>query len=181
MYHPTLILNADYQPLSYYPLSVCSWEDAIRHVVKGTHTVVAEYDTLIRSPSVTMKQPSVLALKKYCPPTQKVVFTRFNVFLRDKFTCQYCHAKFPNGHGLTFDHVVPRANGGKTTWDNIVGACESCNARKAAAKAVGVWAPLHKPHKPTIFELQDNGRHFPPSFLHETWNDYLYWDTELEP
>ena len=107
-------------------------------------------------------------------------FTRFNLFLRDQFTCQYCATKF-RANDLTFDHVIPRARGGHTNWDNIVAACQSCNTRKGKKlpKEIGMY-PLHPPRPPSIQMLQNHGRKFPPNFLHESWNDFLYWDTELE-
>src|SRR6201999_1809579 len=77
--NPALVLNADFQPLSYFPLSVFNWEDAIRAVVRGSHVVVAEYDQVVRSPSVTMRLPSVIALRDYVRPPTRVAFTRFNV------------------------------------------------------------------------------------------------------
>jgi 5-methylcytosine-specific restriction endonuclease McrA len=83
---------------------------------------------------------------------------------------------------VTFDHLVPRSRGGLTRWDNVVTACAPCNLAKggkmpAQAK---MW-PAQKPYRPTVFELHRNGRLFPPNYLHESWLDYLYWDTELEP
>ena len=83
--HPALVLNADFQPLSYFPLSLLRWDRAIKAVVEATHYVVEEYDTVVRSPSTTMRLPSVLALRKYHPVPKRVAFTRFNVFLRDRF------------------------------------------------------------------------------------------------
>jgi 5-methylcytosine-specific restriction endonuclease McrA len=76
-----------------------------------------------------MKVPSVIALKEYVQPKARPAFTRFNVFLRDKWTCQYCGEKHKT-HELTFDHVIPRCRGGATTWENILTACESCNFSK---------------------------------------------------
>jgi 5-methylcytosine-specific restriction endonuclease McrA len=80
--NPALVLNADFQPLSYFPLSLFGWEDTIKAVVRGSHVVVAEYDRVVRSPSVTMRLPSVIALRDYVRPPTRVAFTRFNVFLR---------------------------------------------------------------------------------------------------
>ena len=88
--NPALVLNADFQPLSYFPLSLFNWEDAVKAVVKGSHVVVAEYDQVVRSPSTVMRLPSVIALREYVRPPARVAFTRFNVFLRDRFRCQYC-------------------------------------------------------------------------------------------
>ena len=82
---------------------------------------------------------------------------------------------------MTFDHVVPRARGGRTTWTNVVAACGRCNLRKSdmTLKAAGL-SLARKPRQPTAAELQNVGRKFPPNFLHESWMDYLYWDAELE-
>jgi hypothetical protein len=65
---PALVLNADFQPLSYFPLSLFGWEDSVRAVVKGSHAVVAEYDQVVRSPSTAMRLPSVIALREYVRP-----------------------------------------------------------------------------------------------------------------
>ena len=124
---PALVLNADFRPLSYYPLSIWCWQDAIKAVFLDRVNILSEYDTLVRSPSFQMRLPSVVSLKSYVKPTRFPAFTRFNVFLRDRFTCQYCGDR----EDLTFDHVVPRSKGGVTTWENIVAACSACNLRKA--------------------------------------------------
>src|SRR5262249_27868285 len=92
-------------------------------------SVVAEYDQVVRSPSVTMRIPSVIVLRDYQPTPKRVAFTRFNVFLRDRFTCQYCGARHRSAD-LTFDHVVPRSKGGLTSSENIVAACHACNQGK---------------------------------------------------
>ena len=130
--NPTLVLNADFQPLSYFPLSLFNWEDAVKAVVKGSHVVVAEYDQLIRSPSTVMRLPSVIALRAYVRPPARVAFTRFNVFLRDRFRCQYCGDQHLRGE-LTFDHVMPRADGGQTSWTNIVAACSLATRARTAS------------------------------------------------
>ena len=90
---PTLVLNADYRPLSYYPLSLWSWQDAIKAVFLDRVNIVAEYDTKISSPSFSMNLPSVVCLKNYVKPSKHPAFTRFNVFLRDRFECQYCGSR----------------------------------------------------------------------------------------
>jgi len=77
-----------------------------------------------------IKLPSVIALKEYVPQMRNPAFTRFNVFLRDRFSCQYCGTGLPASE-LTFDHVIPRSKGGRTTWTNVVAACSPCNLRKA--------------------------------------------------
>lgn len=181
MFHqnPALVLNADFQPLSYFPLSLFSWEDAIKAVVKGSHAVVAEYEQVVRSPSIEMRLPSVIALREYVKPPARVAFTRFNVFLRDRFRCQYCGEQ--HLHDLTYDHVVPRSLGGVTSWENVTAACSPCNLRKGnMTMAQARMHPKRMPFEPDKFELMAAQKLFPPNFLHETWRDFLYWDVELE-
>src|SRR6202011_1324886 len=113
---PVLVLNADFRPLSYFPLSLWSWQDAIKAVFMDRVSVLSEYEVEVRSPSVTMRLPSVIALKDYIPSARRPAFTRFNVFLRDAFHCQYCGDRRPTPD-LTFDHVIPRSRGGRTTWE----------------------------------------------------------------
>jgi len=176
---PALVLNADFRPLSYFPLSLWPWQEAVKAIFRDSVTVISEYDRIVRSPSLEFKLPSVLALKEYIPSARKPAFTRFNVFLRDHWTCQYCAGAFKT-HELTFDHVIPKSRGGRTTWNNIVSACQVCNTRKGNRMPHEVHMyPVSGPRQPTIFELQDQGRKFPPNFLHESWGDFLYWDTEL--
>ena len=175
---PALVLNADYRPLSYYPLSLWCWQDYIKYVFLYKVTIVSNYDRIIRSPSFSMKLPSVIALKNYVNPRSNPNFTRFNVFLRDKFSCQYCG----NKNELTFDHLLPRSRGGKTDWDNVVTSCSECNVEKGGRLFEKSGMILQqKPYQPTTEDLHKNGKNFPPNFLHESWMDYLYWDVELEP
>lgn len=175
---PALVLNADYRPLSYYPLSLWSWQDAIKAVFLERVNILDQYDRAVHSPSSKITLPSVVSLKAYVKPARFPAFTRFNVFLRDRFSCQYCGARSE----LTFDHVVPRSRGGLTTWDNVVAACSPCNLRKGnrLGSEIGM-VPYHAPVRPTVHELHSKGRAFPPNYLHESWQDYLYWDSELEP
>ncbi|HMR30643.1 MAG TPA: HNH endonuclease [Geminicoccaceae bacterium] len=178
---PALVLNADYQPLSYFPLSVWSWQDTVRAIFLDRVAIVSHYDRYIHSPGMDFQLPSVVALKEYIPQNRRPPFTRFNVFLRDRFACQYCLAPFPAPE-LTFDHLVPRSRGGRTCWTNIVTACNRCNLRKGnrLPKECGMH-PAARPVVPTAHELRVNGRSFPPNYLHQSWRDYLYWDVELEP
>ena len=125
-HHPALVLNADYRPLSYYPLSLWSWQDAVKAAYMDRVDIVAEYDTIVRSPTTEIRIPSVVVLRDYVKPQKRVAFTRFNLFLRDGFQCQYCGSK----GDLTFDHVVPRKSGGVTSWENVVAACSKCNLKK---------------------------------------------------
>tara|TARA_B100000029_G_C17381363_1_gene889857 strand:- start:372 stop:971 length:600 start_codon:yes stop_codon:yes gene_type:complete len=178
---PALVLNADYQPLSYFPLSTWSWKNTLKAVFLDRVNVVSEYNQVVRSPSLEFKLPSVISLKDYIPLPDKVAFTRFNVFLRDKFICQYCIKSF-RVEELTFDHVIPRSKGGKTIWENVVTSCRICNTLKGNRTLKKMGLKLKKiPHIPDHHQLKQIGRMFPPNFLHQSWNDFLYWDSELEP
>ena len=175
---PALVLNADFRPLSYYPLSLWSWQDAIKAICLDRVNVVSNYDRVIRSPSFEMALPRDGFLNHYVIPPRHPAFTRFNVFLRDKFQCQYCGTR----EDLTFDHVIPRSKGGRTTWENVVAACAPCNLRKANRLPQEIrMFPRQTPFQPTVHDLHNNGRAFPPNHLHQSWLDYLYWDSELEP
>lgn len=176
-HHPALVLNADYRPLSYYPLSLWPWQEAIKAAFLERVDIVAEYDAVVRSPSTEIRIPSVVVLKDYVQPRKRVAFTRFNLFLRDEFRCQYCGARGE----LTFDHVVPRSRGGVTSWENVVAACSSCNLRKGSRSLRQAGMSLRRaPRRPGAEELKNQGRKFPPNHLHDTWLDFLYWDAELE-
>ena len=174
---PALVLNADFRPLSYYPLSLWPWQDAIKAVFLDRVMILAEYDQVVRSQREAIRIPSVVVLKDYVKPQKRVAFTRFNLFLRDEFCCQYCGSK----GDLTFDHVLPRSRGGVTSWDNVVAACAPCNLRKANKPLKQSGLCLRRPpFRPTAEDLQKAGRRFPPNHLHESWADFLYWDAELE-
>ena len=174
---PALVLNADYTPLSYYPLSLWPWQTAIKAIFLERVDVVASYAREVHSPNWTMPIPSVIALRQYVKPSQFPAFTRFNLFLRDRFQCQYCG----NPQHLTFDHVIPRRLGGHTTWENVAAACAPCNLKKGGRTPAQAKMPLLVPPiRPTNWQLQERGKMFPPGYLHETWRDWLYWDVELE-
>ncbi len=176
-HHPALVLNADYRPLSYYPLSLWPWQDAVKAAWLDRVDIVAEYDDVARSPSMEIRIPSVVVLKDFVKPQRKVAFTRFNLFLRDEFACQYCGAT----GDLTFDHVVPRASGGVTSWENVVAACSKCNLSKGSKSLKRSGLSLRKPpRQPAAEQLRNMGRKFPPNWLHDSWLDFLYWDAELE-
>ena len=175
-----LVLNADFRPLSYFPLSIWSWQDAVKAVFLDRVSVISEYDRKIHSPTFEMRLPSVIALKEYVPAARRPAFTRFNVFLRDSFHCQYCSKTFATSD-LTFDHVVPKSRGGRTSWTNVVTACSPCNLLKGNRLLRESGLVLRRfPSEPTTQELQENDRYFPPGYLHESWRDFLYWDSELD-
>lgn len=176
-HYPALVLNADFRPLSWYPLSLWPWQEAIKAVCLDRVQILAEYEQVVRSQRAEIRIPSVVVLKEFVKPQKRVAFTRFNLFLRDEFCCQYCGAR----GDLTFDHVLPRSKGGITSWENVVAACSPCNLKKANKTLKQVGMQLKRPPRaPSPAEMHSHGRRFPPNHLHESWLDYLYWDTELD-
>lgn len=179
---PALVLNADFSPLSYMPLSLWPWQEVVKAVFLERVTVVATYDVGVRSPGFVFPLPSVVSLKEYVPAVaQRPAFTRFNVFMRDMFACQYCGQRFPTQE-LTFDHVVPRCKGGKTNWENVTTACIRCNHRKGRHSLKEIRRDMRlrrSPVQPTNYQLEANARSFPPQYLHESWRDYVYWSQSM--
>lgn len=185
----TLVLNADYRPLSVYPLSLMPGREAIGTVHRGKAIVVEEWDAVLRSPSIEIKVPKVIALRQYAPINASPKFCRASVYLRDRYRCQYCGEKFPRSE-LTFDHVVPRALGGQTVWTNILTACVSCNAAKRdqmprhsgrKGKKGTLLRPLKAPRQPTTAELLRAGMETMDPVIKEDWASWLYWNVPLEP
>lgn len=198
---PALVLNGDFTPLSYAPLSLWSWQDAVKAVFLDRVTVVEAYDDVfVRSPTFEIQVPSVIALKQYVPRSKlKPAFTRRNLFLRDKYTCQYCGAASAvrdNRCDLTYDHVMPRSRGGPTDWGNVVASCSPCNNKKGdlslkeAGKAYGMYLSS-APRAPTFHEIHSASRAELASKellaragargtgatregYHPTWRGYLY-------
>lgn len=174
---PALVLNADFRPLSYHPLSTWSWQETIHSVYRDRVSIVEYYEGLvIRSPKTEHRVPSIVALKQYAPGKRAAPFTRFNVFMRDGFACQYCGQRFTPDH-LTFDHVRPRAKGGVSSWTNVVTACAPCNHLKGSGSKM---KPFREPRRPSPHELYELGRKFPPRYLHRSWLDYAYFDVPLD-
>jgi 5-methylcytosine-specific restriction endonuclease McrA len=191
----TSVLNADYQPLSTWPLSLIPAPDAITKFWNNRTDIVETWkdafgnDRVFRSPTVEIPAPKVVVLKEYVSVSSEPKFSRRSILLRDRYCCQYCGKKFA-ANDLTFDHLIPRAKGGKTEWTNIVMACEACNARKAdkmpefsgrkGTKRGNGLRPLKMPHRPTNAELLKAGLEFLPDHIREDFGSWLYWSVELE-
>jgi len=151
----------------YFPTKILRWQDAVKMVYEGTVDVVAEYDEEIRSPSVVWKVPAVVRLRRMAPRSKRGVrFSRPNVYQRDGYRCQYCGER-KHASELSYDHVVPRAAGGRTNWLNIVTACRICNTRKGSRTCdeAGMW-PLRAPAVPASLPLAPPslGRDIPPEW-----------------
>lgn len=180
-----LVLNASYLPVSYLPLSVLNWQDTIKNLYLGKAEVVEVYENIgIRSPSRTVMLPSVIVLQEYVKPKHRVSFTKNNVVLRDRNTCQYCGDKFSTVD-LTYDHVIPSSQGGRTDWENIVSACNPCNLSKADkgfdrwVSPLGMRRPLNLPRIPDHRELEAVVRETHKKIPSKTWVPYLHWNGPL--
>jgi len=166
----TLLLNRDGQPVSLLPLSAISWQDAIKYICLDRVTVLEWYDDwVVSSPTWETKVPAVIILKDYIKSKHTPRFSKYNVSLRDRFTCQYCGTDVQKTD-VTMDHVMPSSKGGKTEWTNIVASCRSCNTKKG--NELG-WKPLRKPHVPSYYELAAIRKELPFDIGHPSWRDYL--------
>jgi 5-methylcytosine-specific restriction endonuclease McrA len=122
--HPVLVLN-----WSYEPLTVCRARRAVVLIFQGKAEMLENGVGFIHSIRETIPLPSVIRLARLIKrPRRKRKLTRFEIFNRDRYTCQYCGQK---ARQLTLDHVIPRYRGGQHTWENVVSACIACNRRKA--------------------------------------------------
>jgi 5-methylcytosine-specific restriction endonuclease McrA len=169
----TLVLNATYEPLR-----VVSWQKAITLLFQGKVEILAVHDREIRGVTVRVKLPSVLRLLRHVRMKRSyadIPFSRGNVFARDEYCCQYCGRRHPVSE-LTFDHVIPVANGGHKGWDNIVTCCIACNRRKGHRMPEEAGLRLiRKPRRPPrhpLFSWQIGIERAP-----ESWRDYLFWQT----
>jgi 5-methylcytosine-specific restriction endonuclease McrA len=112
------------------PHKIIPWQTAVTMSFLGKVDVLEEYEDLIRSPNMAIRAPAVVRLRRPIGGMKRgVKFSRINVFARDEFRCQYCGVKRPLDE-LNYDHVVPRVQGGRTVWENIVTSCYDCNSRK---------------------------------------------------
>jgi 5-methylcytosine-specific restriction endonuclease McrA len=156
------------------PHKVISWQTAITLLFLDKVEVLEEYEEEIRSPSLALRTPAVVRLKKAIGSVKRgVKFSRLNVFTRDGFRCQYCGDRRRMTE-LNYDHVVPRVRGGTTVWENIVTSCYACNDKKGnrTAEQAGMKL-LKKPIKPASLPMAalplDTQR------IPEAWEGYCSW------
>lgn len=156
------------------PHKIFSWHRAVSTALAGDVDVLEEYDETVSAPSITMRLPAVLRVRKeFSKNKNEPRFSRISVYQRDGFRCQYCGTK-REPRQLTFDHVTPRHQGGKTTWTNIVAACggpRGCNARKG--NRTPAQAGMHlitQPTKPKTLPLPP---FVVPKRVPDLWLPYL--------
>ncbi|MEM9080979.1 MAG: HNH endonuclease [Verrucomicrobiota bacterium] len=190
---PVLVLNRLWQPIQ-----TCSVKRAMKLLCLGhaqvvqtdgeavyqthdltswlEHSMQEVADEVIHTVRVALRVPKIIVLAAYDRlPRKEVKFTRQNVFLRDKFTCQYCRKVFQE-KDLNLDHVIPRDKGGKTTWENIVTSCIRCNTRKAnklphEANMLLSREPARPKWRP-LFGMKSECR------IHQSWDQFLRPDKE---
>jgi 5-methylcytosine-specific restriction endonuclease McrA len=159
----SLVLNLDYQAIA-----LCEPERALVLVLEGKAELIAPVDgRYFRSVRQRFPVPSVIRLRRYLQlPFQRVALTRHNVFRRDGFRCAYCGSV----HDLSLDHVLPRAQGGKTHWKNLVTACRPCNSRKGdrTPEEAGLELPV-QPFRPSFIMFLTGTRDLQPA-----WKPYLF-------
>lgn len=180
----TLLLNADGTPLSLVPLSVVTWQVAMRLVFLDKVRVLKEYDQwTVRSQHLELKVPSIVIMTEQVKWSKQLKYSRNNVYLRDDFTCQLqTTSRCQNMEGkvklseLTLDHVVPRSLGGKTNWLNVCASCKSCNSDKGSDETI---VPKKKPHRPTYYEILKKRKQFPIHVRDEDWKFYIDWPDHL--
>ena len=126
----------------------------------------------LRSQRMIYAMPLVVRLLRYVsiPRMKRLACSRRSVIVRDQETCQYCGAQ-PGRAELTIDHIIPRAQGGKTSWDNVVAACAACNHRKAnrTPESAGMRL-MRKPHEPRYATFALVG----VLERHAVWQKYAY-------
>lgn len=182
----TLVLDFTYQPIDRVP-----WQDAIINWATEKVEIVASYTDRIIHRGLELYMPAVVRFVRPTGTRRRVIrFSRDNVLLRDRYECQYCRCRVRRADAQ-YDHVVPRAQGGQTRWDNIVIACHPCNQRKGGrtpeqARMRLLRAPVRPrslPPRPNLKLIWQDG-------LPDTWRQWLptrdqlashvYWHAELE-
>lgn len=143
-----IVLNADYSFLN-----LVSWKKAICLLEKGRVEVVKYTNIIVRSVSEAIKIPAVIKLIKFIRTLYRtrVPFSKKNVMVRDGFKCVYCGIE---DERFTIDHIIPKAKGGKSTFENCVTACRSCNNKKGDRLcSEAKMFPKVKAYQPTISEF----------------------------
>ncbi len=170
----TLLLNQGYEPIKVIP-----WQRAITLLALDKVDVIEEYAARVHAVSLVVQVPAVVRLRTgFRRHNRPVKFSRVNIYARDGHRCQYCGVKCAIDQ-LTYDHVLPRSRGGRTTWDNIVSCCVACNATKAnrtpaEARMALRSRPLRPAWMPAV-QIRVSARSVP-----DAWRDYVYWTGEIE-
>ena len=165
---PVLVLN-----LNYVPVNVCSVRRAIVMVDKGKAELLEQHEGSLRTVTGEIEAPAIIRLVYLVKrPFLPRKLSKKEVFLRDRFTCQYCGKK---AQDLTLDHVIPRRQNGAHTWENVVTACNRCNLRKAGhtpAEAKMKLRTVPRAPDPNPYLILQNRT------ILEVWKPYIPWNLE---
>lgn len=190
---PTLVLNKSWVPINVTTARravIMAYVDLARIVDVETYELFS-FDRwvrrgptngkIIRGVDAAFDVPEVVVVRNFDRvPKGGVVFSRRNLYRRDNFTCQYCGGR-PGTQELTLDHVIARSRGGRTTWENCVLACTSCNTRKGDRTPEEAHMPLRAaPKKPAWSPLYAFARRFDKPKSWDAFVTDLYWNTALE-
>lgn len=159
-----LVLNQDYQAIG-----VCSVERAFVLVMLQKAEMLSDNTSRrLRSIAEDFRFPSIIRLYRYVHlPYKRVNLSRHNIFKRDRNRCVYCGSR----DSLTIDHVLPRSMGGRDTWDNLVTACQKCNAKKGSMTPEQAGMAMgHQPFRPSFVMFLSNFA----GEVREDWKPYLY-------
>ena len=179
---PTLVLNRCWQPIGVITVAralVTVWNERARVVDPHNYQTFdwedwsaltpSEIDPVIRTGSGVVRAPEVIVLIRYDRvPSRRIPFSRSNLFRRDRETCQYCGER-PGRSKLTIDHIVPRSQGGGSTWENCVSACSRCNTRKANRTPNQAGMPLNEQPVRPRWSVHFTADHGPM----ESWSQFL--------
>ena len=169
-----LVLNSTYEPMN-----VAAWQRAVELIFAGKAEAIRNTARTLRSAGgLAIPLPSIIRMLHFVKRKPKrVALTKKNVLLRDDYKCGYCGRRGDRST-MTVDHVVPRAAGGKSTWDNLVAACAACNGRKGNRTPEQAAMPLRrKPREPRHIPFMVLRRHT----ADDEWSKYLgLWSLSLE-
>jgi len=164
-----LLLNATYEPLR-----VISWKRAITLLTLDKVEVLETYDRVVRSVTLAIRLPAVVRLIHLVRFRKHTIrFSRENIYIRDKYQCQYCASSMDAGD-LTYDHVIPKSMGGKTAWENIVTCCLPCNKKKGGrTPRQARMSLISKAKRPSLHPMLMITRRI--GNTPESWRAYLFY------
>lgn len=163
----TLLLNASYEVLSFIPE-----RKVFKLLIKDKVEVISSWDDQINWGKNKIHHPAILRLKNHVRRNYyNSNFSRKALIKRDRSSCQYCGVKLTASQ-ITVDHVLPRAQGGTTSFTNCVVCCQICNNKKAdrTPEQAGI-SLMKKPTHPSF-----SSAHYvadPQEFWHKDWDDFL--------
>ena len=168
-HEPVLVLN-----LNYVPINICNVRRAVILVGKGKAELLENSRGVLRTVTAEIEAPSIIRLVYLVKrPFLPRKLSKKEVFLRDRYTCQYCGKK---SQDLTLDHVIPRRQHGPHAWNNVVAACSRCNLRKAGRTPVEARMRLVKEPRapdPNPYLILQNRT------ILDSWRPYIPWNTGL--